>query len=106
MIVGVPGALGAYDNEQLSLDAPAGDSVQVPPDPKLPAPEDENETDPPGRDGTPMSLSETVAVHVVEPETENVDGAQTTLVAVARVDTEIDSEPLLAAQPGSEPAPG
>ena len=53
-----------------------------------------------------MSLSETVAVHVVEPETDSVDGAQTTLVAVARVDTEIDSEPLLAAQPGSEPAPG
>jgi hypothetical protein len=106
VIVGVPTSPGVYVTEQLSLVAPAGDSVQLLPDPKVPVSDDEKDTDPAGCEGVPLSLSETVAVQVVEWETAVDGGEQDTAVAVARVVTETCSAPLLAAHPGSEPPPG
>ena len=79
----VPIAVGVYVTEQLAELPPAGDSEQVA-ELMVPVPLEAKPTVPVGVVFVPMSVSVTVAVHVVLPLTGTVLGVQLTVVLVVR----------------------
>lgn len=92
-----------YVTEHCAALAPTAVSGQLDPGLKLPPPGVEKPTDPVGVVALPLSMSVTVARHVVATPTDSEDGVHVTDVLVARVNTESAAVELLGASPGLPP---
>jgi hypothetical protein len=86
-----------YVSVQREAFGPAATSVQLAAGVKAPLPSEEMPTEPAGDACVPVSVSVTVAVHVVDAETATDAGVQVSAVAVSRRTAVIGVAPLLVA---------